>query len=56
MGLPGLSQYKARILNGHEQDVKNIMVMEQLDRFNTFIITYPMISLTETPFWTLTCP
>ena len=26
-------------LNGHEQGIKNIMVMEQLNRFNTFINT-----------------
>ena len=26
-------------LNGYEQEVRNIMVMEQLDRFNTVIDT-----------------
>ena len=34
------------------------MVMEQLDRFNTFIKTelFNYLFDTEAPFWTWTCP
>ena len=41
-------------LNRYEQDIKNRIVMEQLDRFNTFIDTesFNAIFDTEAPFWT----
>ena len=45
-------------LNGYEQEVRNIMVMEQLDRFKTFIDTeiFNAYFDTEAPFWTWTSP
>ena len=38
--------------NGHEPGIKNIMVMEQLNRFNTFINTdsFNVFFDTEAPF------
>ena len=45
-------------LNGYEQDIKNIMVMEQLDRLKKFIDTelFNVFFNTEAPFRTFTCP
>ena len=44
-----------KCLNGYEQEVRNIMVMEQLDRFNKFIDTdfFNAFLDNESPFYTM---